>query len=273
VGARVERGEPEAAARALAPLEEWAEEPALGPATLRLARARLRIAQGRTEDALRDFDGVRDVSDRSGIRSPSILPWRAEAAVAHLMLGDRAAARELAAEDLARARAFGTPRALGVALRACGLAEGGDEGEALLREAADVLAASEARVELIRARVDLGAHLRRANRRAEAREHLRSALDAAHRAGAGALASRAEVELRATGARPRSLVLSGLDSLTASERRVAELAGEGMTNREIAQTLFVTARTVEGHLTQVFRKLDLTARDGLAQALATAEAP
>ena len=143
-----------------------------------------------------------------------------------------------------------------MALRASGLAEGGEDGEALLREAVDVLATSEARVELIRARVDLGAHLRRANRRAEAREHLRSALDAAHGAGAGALARRAEVELRATGARPRSLVLSGPDSLTASERRVAQLARDGMTNREIAQTLFVTARTVEGHLTQVFRKLE-----------------
>ena len=132
----------------------------------------------------------------------------------------------------------------------------------------DALARSEARVEHIRAQTDLGAHLRRANRRAEAREHLRAALDGAHRAGAGAIAARAETELRATGARPRRVALSGLDSLTASERRVAELAREGMTNREIAQTLFVTARTVEGHLTQVFRKLDLSARDELAGALA-----
>ena len=68
------------------------------------------------------------------------------------------------------------------------------------------------------------------------------------------------------------MVLSGIDSLTASERRVAELARDGMTNREIAQSLFVTARTVEGHLTQVFRKLDLSARDELAGALAPAGA-
>jgi DNA-binding CsgD family transcriptional regulator len=62
-------------------------------------------------------------------------------------------------------------------------------------------------------------------------------------------------------------VLSGLDSLTASERRVADLASEGMTNREIAQALFVTARTVEGHLTQAFRKLDVSSRDELPAAL------
>ena len=79
----------------------------------------------------------------------------------------------------------------------------------------------------------------------------------------------AETELRATGARPRRVVLTGLDSLTASERRIAELAGQGLTNREIAQTLFVTARTVEGHLTSVFRKLDVDSRDKLPAALAS----
>ncbi len=267
VDALVERGEPEAAARALAPVEAWAEEPATPPATLRLARARLRMAQGAAEDALVDFLAVGDVATRCFVRSPSILPWRSEAAVAHLRLGDRAAALRLAEDDLALARTFDTPRALGVALRATGLAAGGRRGEALLREAVAVLADADARVEHIRAQTDLGAHLRRDNRRAEAREHLRVALDAAHQAGAGALAARAETELRATGARPRRAVLSGLDALTASERRVAELARDGMTNREIAQALFVTARTIEGHLTHVFRKLDLTAREQLAEAL------
>src|SRR5438876_7125470 len=109
--------------------------------------------------------------------------------------------------------------------------------------------------------------LRRRNRRTEARELLREALDAAHRAGAKPLAEYAETELGATGARPRRVVLRGLDSLTASERRIAELASEGLTNREIAQTLFVTARTVEGHLTSVFRKLQVQSRDELPAAL------
>jgi DNA-binding CsgD family transcriptional regulator len=114
---------------------------------------------------------------------------------------------------------------------------------------------------------DLGALLRRRNRRTEARELLREALDAAHRSGARPLAEQAETELRATGARPRRVVLTGLDSLTASERRIAEHASQGLTNREIAQTLFVTARTVEGHLTSVFRKLQLASRDELHAAL------
>jgi DNA-binding CsgD family transcriptional regulator len=93
--------------------------------------------------------------------------------------------------------------------------------------------------------------LRRANRRADARELLREGLDVAHHAGAAPLADRAEAELRATGAKPRRVALSGVEALTASERRVAELAGDGLTNREIAQALFVTMRTVEGHLTRV----------------------
>ena len=108
---------------------------------------------------------------------------------------------------------------------------------------------------LARAQIDLGG-----------RDRLRSALDTAHRLGARPLAERAESELRKTGARPRRAELTGLAALTAGERRVAELAGQGLTNREIAQALFVTARTVEGHLTQVFRKLDVPSRHELTQA-------
>jgi DNA-binding CsgD family transcriptional regulator len=105
------------------------------------------------------------------------------------------------------------------------------------------------------------------NRRTEARKLL-EALDAACRKGARPLAEQAQTELRATGARPRRVVLTGLDSLTASERRIAELASQGLTNREIAQSLFVTSRTVEGHLTSVFRKLRLDSRNELPAVLA-----
>jgi DNA-binding CsgD family transcriptional regulator len=83
-----------------------------------------------------------------------------------------------------------------------------------------------------------------------------------------ALAARANVELAATGARPRKLVLSGVDSLTASELRVAKLAAKGRTNREIAQELFVTMKTVETHLGHVYQKLDISSRKELPEALA-----
>ena len=155
-----------------------------------------------------------------------------------------------------------------MALRAAGVVRGGRAGEALIREALETLEQADARLERARALTELGALVRRSNRRREARELLREALDIAHRAGAGPLATRAETELRATGARPRRVMLVGVESLTASERRVAELAADGRTNREIAQSLFVTARTVEGHLTNVFRKLDLDSRDQLRGAIA-----
>ena len=134
---------------------------------------------------------------------------------------------------------------------------GGAEGEALLRESVACLEGAGIALERARALAELGVLVRATGRRSEARLMLRQALDVAHHAGAAPLADLAEAELRATGAKPRRVALSGVEALTASERRVAELAGDGLTNREIAQALFVTMRTVEGHLTRVFAKLEL----------------
>jgi DNA-binding CsgD family transcriptional regulator len=264
----VEQGELDAAEEALAPLDSDAESGSVIAGEVRFARARLRIAQGRFAEGLEDFLAVGTLLTGATITCPSYLPWRSEAALAHLALGDHESAKRLAAEELELARSFGAPRALGVAMRAAGVVAGGDRGVSLLREAIDEFDRGDARLERARALADLGAMLRRRNRRTEARELLREALDASHRAGARSLAEYAETELRATGARPRRVVLTGLDSLTASERRIAELAGEGLTNREIAQTLFITARTVEGHLTSVFRKLRVESRDELPAVLA-----
>jgi DNA-binding CsgD family transcriptional regulator len=266
--ALIERGELDEAEQALAPLDSEAESGSLVSPPLRFARGRLRVAQGRVAEGLDDILAVGALLTRSLVISPGALPWRSEAAFAYLALGDHEAAERLANEELELAQAFGAPRALGEALRAAGVVAGGDRGASLLREAIEAFERAGARLERTRALADLGAMLRRRNRRTEARELLREAVDAAHRAGARPLAEYAETELRATGARPRRVVLTGLDSLTASERRIAELAGEGLTNREIAQTLFVTARTVEGHLTSVFRKLQVSSRDELRAALA-----
>ena len=265
--ALVEQGELDAAEQALAPLDSETESGSLISPPLRFARGRLRVAQGRVAEGLEDLLAVGGVLTRALVTCPGSLPWRSEAALAHLALGDHESAERLAEEELQLARAFGAPRALGVGLRAAGVVAGGNRGASLLREAIDAFERGDARLERARALADLGAMLRRRNRRTEARELLREALDAAHRAGARPLAEYAETELRATGARPRRVVLAGLDSLTASERRIAELASQGLTNREIAQTLFVTARTVEGHLTSVFRKLRVDSRDELPAAL------
>src|SRR5713226_7926329 len=182
------------------------------------------------------------------------------AALALHQLGEDEDARRLAGEEVQLARTRGAPRALGAALPAAGLIEGGARGLALLEEAVEVLSRSPAKLEHAKARTELGAALRRANRRAQAREQLRHALELATLSGATPLAARAESELLATGVRPRRVALSGVASLTPSERRVAELAAERLTNREIAQALFVTQRTVEVHLTSIYRKLEIRSR-------------
>jgi DNA-binding CsgD family transcriptional regulator len=267
VKALTDQGELEQAEEALAPLADQVTSGFVTDAMLRLARGRLRVEQGRIECALADYLAVGATLARAEVTSPAFLPWRSEAALAHLALGDQESAQRLAEEELELAVRFAAPRALGVATRAAGVVTGGDRGALLLEEAITLFERAEARFERARTCADLGAMLRRRNRRTEARALLRQALDAAHRAGARPLADYAETELRATGARPRRVVLTGLDSLTASEHRIAEYASQGLTNREIAQTLFVTARTVEGHLTSIFRKLQLHSRNELAAAL------
>jgi DNA-binding CsgD family transcriptional regulator len=263
--ALVEQGELDMAERALARLDS--DIGMVTAAPLRLARGRLRVGQGQVAEGLADFLEVGVSLTRAMVTCPSYVPWRSDAALAYLTLGDLESADRLAREELQSARAFGAPRALGVALRAAGMVAGGDRGASLLREAIEAFERGDARLERARALADLGAMLRRRNRRTEARELLREALDAAHRAGARPLAEYAKTELRTTGARPRRVVLTGLDSLTASERRIAEFASQGLTNREIAQTLFVTTRTVEGHLTSIFRKLQVSSRSELPAAL------
>lgn len=196
-------------------------------------------------------------------------PWRSLAAIEHHALGETESALALAREEVKLARAWGAPKTLGRALRVLGLVEGSPDGTERIREAVSVLEESPARLEHAHALTDLGASLRRGNRRAEAREYLRAGLELAQRLGATVLADRAHEELVATGARPRRLVLSGLDSLTPSERRIAALAAEGLSNREIAQALFVTLRTVEMHLSNAFRKLDVSSRTQLPAALAS----
>jgi DNA-binding CsgD family transcriptional regulator/tetratricopeptide (TPR) repeat protein len=232
------------------------------------SRARMLMLRGAVEGGLEQLLEAGRRFDAVGGRNPAFMGWRSQAALALMQLGRPEEAAPLAREELELARAWGAPRALGAALRAAGLVEGGSEGLALLQGAVELLADSPAKLEQAKARTELGAALRRANQRAKAREQLRRAVELATICGATPLAARAESELLATGARPRRIALSGLESLTPSERRVAELAAEGPTNREIAQALFVTPKTVEVHLSSVYRKLGISSRSQLAGALA-----
>ena len=210
---------------------------------------------------------ARQTLTRYGVSNPAVARWGSVAALALAQLGRSAEALELVAGELAAARRFGAPGALGIALCAAGLIEGGSSGTEYLREAVAQLERSPARLQHARARAELGAALRRAGARREAQEQLRVALDLADRCGGKVVAERARAELVITGARPRRRRLTGVESLTPSERRVAELAAQGMTNRQIAQALFVSHPTVVTHLGHCYQKLDISSRDQLPAAL------
>jgi DNA-binding CsgD family transcriptional regulator len=262
-----ERGELAEAIRTLDLAGMPAEHHTWQTACLLDPRARLRIASGEVAQGLADLLAAGETIESFGIHNPSYSAWRSQAALAMVGLGDRREARRLVGEEIELARRWGAPRPLGVALRAAGLVEGGDEGLELLRESVDVLATSQAQLERAKSFTELGAALRRANQRAEARAFLQEGFELARRCGAIVLAERTHAELLATGARPRRLVRSGVESLTPSERRVAQMATEGQTNREIAQALFVTPKTIETHLSHVYRKLGIQARSQLRGAM------
>jgi DNA-binding CsgD family transcriptional regulator len=253
---------------------DWVGMPALPPPTgdwfwIMYAHARLLLLRGDREEGLAAMLGAGRRFSAHGGRNPAMIPWRSEAALALWELGREDEARELAGAELKRAHRWGAPRGLGRALRTAGLLDG---DIALLREAVDVLAPSPARLEHAKALVDLGAALRRAGERTASREHLRHGADLAQLCGATPLVDRARTELRASGARLRRINLTGVQALTPSEYRVAELAAGGRSNRDIAQALFVTPKTIEVHLTNAYRKLGVDGRAALADLLAPAEA-
>ena len=229
------------------------------------ARGALRVAQQRPAEALDDLVTASAGWCALDVSSPTVASWRTAAAAAHLTLGHQEEAAALTGEQLALARRAAAPITLGVALRAHAEAGG---GPACLAEAISLLEAGPARYELALALTDLGSGLRRGGQRTEARAPLRRALDLAERTGAAPLAARARQELLAAGARPRRTALTGPDALTSTERRVAGLAADGLSNRQIAQHLFITQATVETHLRHAFRKLAITSRADLPGDLA-----
>jgi DNA-binding CsgD family transcriptional regulator len=219
--------------------------------------------RGEPEAALEDFLLVKDTLAAIEADNPTLAPWRSLAGVALHRLGDTRQGLSLIDEEFALAKAFGLPAQVGVALRRRAQLEHSSRAERTLNQAVEALQQADAPLELARALAGLGSAQRRAGRGKACREPLRRALDLAHRCGATAIEEQAREELLASGARPRNPVLTGIGSLTPSERRIAELAAAGRSNAEIGDLLFLTKNTVGWHLVHAYRKLDINSRSEL----------
>jgi DNA-binding CsgD family transcriptional regulator len=264
----VEQGEPFAAQDELRERDLAGELPEIMPTPgLLLARAATRIATGSLELGIEDLLKAGEIADRLGLRDPVSVPWRLAAAEALHRRGDDDFARSLVAEHMDLARRSGLPEAIGTTLRVQGRLSNGADSINLLREAVSTLQGGFARLELARAEVDLGNALM-TDIPSEARSALARGAALAEELGAVALARRATEQLTRAGGRPRRTSRHGADALTPAERRVARLAATGMTNREVAETLVVTEKTVESHMASAFRKLGIRSRAELARQLA-----
>lgn len=266
----LDAGEADEAAATIEPFEELLARPETSGLNtyLYLARGRLRLRRSEPAEALEDFLMVGRLLEPAGLVNPAVAPWRSLAGFAAHFTGDDALALRLIDEEAELARSFSLPAQRGAALRVRAIAGPEDEAQATLEQAIALLEGADAPLALARALIDLGSRRRRAGQRVESREPLRRARELSHRAGASALEQRALDELHASGARPRRVATSGAAALTPSERRIAELAAAGHTNRGIAETLFITKNTVEWHLHHVYRKLGVSSRSELADGLA-----
>jgi DNA-binding CsgD family transcriptional regulator len=243
------------------------ELPDAAPAAgLLYARGRVRIASGAVRPGLDDMQLAGEMLVRLDIHDPQVVPWRLAAAEALIELGEAGRAEELIGEYLERASLLELPEAIAPALRLRGLLRGGAAGRADLEEAVALLDGSFARLDLARALIALGTAVGEDDR-AAARERIGRGATLAEELGAVAVARRGTERLVQVGGRPRRGKRRGARALTPAERRVARLAAEGMTNREAAETLVVSEKTIETHLAAAFRKLGIGARGQLAGAL------
>jgi DNA-binding CsgD family transcriptional regulator len=263
---QIERGELEVAAEHAAAGQGSAVAAGRGyGAEFLVARARLRIAQGEVENGVQELLRCGERVQAFGARWPN--HWQTYAAPAIASLGDVETAARLAREQLEVNRRVGAPGALGRSLRTAAAAIEEDERLELLQEAVAVLERSNARLELAYALADLGAELCRCRRRREGRDVQRRAIEVADQCGAIVLAERARAELQSGPGRRARVQLTGPSALTAAEWRTCRQALEGHTNREIAQAMFVTEKTVERHLSSAYHKLEIRSRFQLSAAL------
>lgn len=266
--ARLAIAGPAAAAAALEELPTHVRELDIVPLPLWLeTRALVAVADGRAHDALIDTDACRRWEERWPANAGGWLTYRATEVRALLMVGEHERAAQTALVAVERARRFGAGRQLGVALHAAALTMHGARRIERLHEAEAVLRNAGAALDRAECLIDLGREHGGSGEAATGRELLEEAIATALAVGAEAVAGRARDALVRLGGRPRRTATSGVAALTPAERRVAELASTQRSNREIAEELFVTEKTVENHLTSVYRKLAISSRAQVAAAI------
>ncbi|MER7182986.1 AAA family ATPase [Streptomyces hyaluromycini] len=260
----IERCDPASAARVLVPDADTDRAGWLWQGQMLLARSRVYAARGNSAAALTVLLEYGAQEKRTQVANLTGAPWRSQAALLHLALGQRTDALQLATEELELAHRWGTERVIGLASRCLGVVMGGPEGEALLREAVAVLERSPARLELARARYELGAALSRRGEADQARRVLTQALDLAGTCGSVLLAGRVRQALAELGVRPKAAPALA-PSLSPTEHRVVELVGDGHSDRQVAQSLLLTPQDVTGLVERVGRKLGVTSRAELVR--------
>ncbi|MFI0419761.1 response regulator transcription factor [Spongiactinospora sp. 9N601] len=225
------------------------------------ARGNLRLATGQFQLGVDDFMECGRLLKSLNVANPAVIPWRSRAALGALAVHHRDLARVLAEEELAAARRWGSPRSIGVALHALALARRDEASTAMLEEAVELLYLAQAGAALIQALYDLGALRIQQGNVTGGRTGLTAAAAVARGSGNAYWVARTDAALARSGDGHAS------QALTPQEARVANLARAGYSNRKIAETLFLAVRTVEFHLSSVYRKLGISGRAELSMAL------
>ncbi|MEV4752832.1 AAA family ATPase [Streptosporangium sp. NPDC049248] len=243
------------------------EESLLDCPRVLMTRSYLAVSRGDHEGALSSLTACGALLAEAGVRNPIFAPWWLDVACLLADLGRRSEAEGFVEHGEQLAATWGNASARGFALLARGAITEGSEGVETLTEAVETLANTQARWYLVRAESLLGEALLRMDDREGARGHFRRAVYLSVRCGFRAPAAKARDRLVAAGGWMYQGAGGVKDVLTMGERRVAELAATGATNREIARTLRIAVRTVEIHLTSIFRKLGVSGRTDLGWAL------
>ena len=229
--------------------------------------ARVLLEHGNLGESLRAVAEAESLANALGVFNPALVAWQPTAAHCYEAVGQSRRAHALAEDALEVAESFGMPRAIALALRTKAAIEGPPGELGHLETALELIASSDAELERAKVLLAYGDALHRADRDEKARGPLREGIGLADRLGARSISRHGLATLRAAGGRPRRIRMAGPEALTPAERQVVDLAAAGATNREIAQALVVTRKTVEWHLKKAYDKLDIRSRDQLSEVM------